>query len=213
MRTTTKTTITKASPSKKPAAASKGHHATHPSWVDMIKECITAHPEDARGGVSRPTIKKFVETKHHVAMNATAASQLNRAIAHGAEKGIFVLPKGPSGKVKLAAQHSDAAKENAKPAAKKLPTSRSKPGTAKKPTTVKKSTTVKKPLKAKTTSIATTATKPKTAKATSTKSTPAAKKYTSSAKKAKSTTTKAKPVAAKKHAPAKKASTAKKGSC
>lgn len=27
---------------------------------------------------------------------------LNRAIAHGAEKGDFVLPKGPSGKVRLA---------------------------------------------------------------------------------------------------------------
>jgi|SRR5882762_2434744 len=29
-------------------------------------------------------------------MNAAAASQLNRAIAHGAEKGTFVLPKGDS---------------------------------------------------------------------------------------------------------------------
>ena len=61
-------------------------------------------------------------------MNAAAASQLNRAIAHGAEKGTFVLPKGlslypqfnnlfnmiplgPSGKVKLAVKDSDAAKE------------------------------------------------------------------------------------------------------
>lgn len=63
-------------------------------------------------------------------MNPTAASQLNRAIAHGAEKGIFVLPKGKrhflqkvcsntnvlllgaSGKVKLAAKaRGDATKE------------------------------------------------------------------------------------------------------
>ena len=63
-------------------------------------------------------------------MNATAASQLNRAISHGAEKGTFALPKGmsfesywwgildlifyqgPSGKVKLAPKvRTDAAKE------------------------------------------------------------------------------------------------------
>lgn len=37
MRSTTKTTATKASSSKKSAAATKGHHVTHPSWVDMIK--------------------------------------------------------------------------------------------------------------------------------------------------------------------------------
>jgi histone H1/5 len=67
-----------------------------------------------------------------VEMNAAAASQLNRAITHGAEKGTFVLPKGvtphlvmssdssnhqspsqgPSGKIKLAPKvKSDAAKE------------------------------------------------------------------------------------------------------
>lgn len=35
-------------------------------------------------------------------MNGLQTSQLNRAIAHGAEEGMFALPKGPSGKVKLA---------------------------------------------------------------------------------------------------------------
>jgi hypothetical protein len=39
---------------------------------------------------------QFVEEKYKVEMNAAAASQLNRAIAHGAEKGTFVLPKGQS---------------------------------------------------------------------------------------------------------------------
>ncbi|KAJ3726179.1 hypothetical protein C8R42DRAFT_575540 [Lentinula raphanica] len=87
--------------------------AAHPTWIDMIKECIVAHPEDARTGVSRPTIKKFVGSKYKIDVNASTASQLNRAITSGSEKGVFVLPKGPSGKVKLApkARSQDAAKE------------------------------------------------------------------------------------------------------
>ncbi|TFY80842.1 hypothetical protein EWM64_g3170 [Hericium alpestre] len=126
--TTTKKASTKtaagASSAKKPT--SKGHQATHPSWVDMIKECITAHPEEARGGVSRPTIKKFVESKYKIERNAMTNSQLARAITVGAEKGQFVLPKGPAGKVKLPPKgHKEAAKENA-PALKK-PISANKP--------------------------------------------------------------------------------------
>ena len=35
-------------------------------------------------------------------MTGLQTSQLNRAIASGAEQGMFSLPKGPSGKVKLA---------------------------------------------------------------------------------------------------------------
>ena len=35
-------------------------------------------------------------------MSGLNLSQLNRAITSGTEGGIFVLPKGPSGKVKLA---------------------------------------------------------------------------------------------------------------
>jgi hypothetical protein len=80
MRAAVKKTTAKA-PAKATAATSKTHAATHPSWVDMIKvsemlhilllalytpflttavpqECILAHPDDARAGVSRPTIKK-----------------------------------------------------------------------------------------------------------------------------------------------------------
>ncbi|KAF8964662.1 hypothetical protein BDZ97DRAFT_1660021 [Flammula alnicola] len=114
MPTATKKASTKASP-KTNAAAMKAHHATHPTWVDMIKECIAGHPEDARAGVSRPTIKKFVGDKYHIDLNAAAASQLNRAITTGNEKGIFLLPKGPSGKVKLAPiggrPRADSAKE------------------------------------------------------------------------------------------------------
>lgn len=37
-------------------------------------------------------------------MNGLQTSQLNRAIVSGEKLGIFVLPKGPSGKVKLASK-------------------------------------------------------------------------------------------------------------
>ncbi|KAG2147287.1 hypothetical protein BD769DRAFT_1415439 [Suillus cothurnatus] len=102
------------------ATVSKSHHITHPPWIDMITECITTTPDGTRHGVSRPAIKKFVDSKYHLEMNPLASSQLNRAIHHGADKGTFVLPKGPSGKVKLAPRrHTEAAKENAKPASKR----------------------------------------------------------------------------------------------
>jgi hypothetical protein len=87
----------------------------------MIKECIVDNPADARIGVSRPTIKKFVENKYHIDLNPLTASHLNRAITSGSVKGIFLLPKGPSGKVKLAPKTpSDTAKENTMPASKRL---------------------------------------------------------------------------------------------
>ncbi|KAG2364503.1 hypothetical protein BDR07DRAFT_1232716, partial [Suillus spraguei] len=116
------------------------HHTTHPPWIDMITECITTTPDGARHGVSRPAIKKFLDSKYHLEMNPLASSQLNRAIHHGADKGTFILPKGespfiagsfilfftrfnilgPSGKVKLAPQrHTEAAKENTKPSSKR----------------------------------------------------------------------------------------------
>ncbi|KAI0646892.1 hypothetical protein C8Q79DRAFT_593150 [Trametes meyenii] len=90
---------TKKSKADKPADDGKAH----PSWKDMIKECVVAHKEESRTGVSRSTIKKFVSEKYGLdATSAVNTSHLNRAIANGAEEGIFALPKGPSGKVKLA---------------------------------------------------------------------------------------------------------------
>lgn len=49
--------------------------------ISFLSPCIDGLPQ-------------YVETKYHLYINASAASQLNRAIAHGAEKGAFVLPKG-----------------------------------------------------------------------------------------------------------------------
>lgn len=48
------------------------------------------------------TIKKFAEEKYKLEVTGVNLSQLNRAIASGVESGLFTLPKGPSGKVKLA---------------------------------------------------------------------------------------------------------------
>ncbi|KAJ3568878.1 hypothetical protein NP233_g5427 [Leucocoprinus birnbaumii] len=198
-----KSKTAKASGSKKSAAAAKAE-APHPSWVDMIKECIIAHPDDARTGVSRPQIKKFVETKYKLEFNTAQISQLSRAIQRGAEKDVFLLPKGPSGRVKLTpkvkAAEVAAAKES-KPAAP--PKAAAKPKTAvapKKPAPVKKA-----PAKA--------AAKPSSSKASSSKP-KAAVKAKSTAKPAptkKATTTK-KTAAAKAKPATKKASTAKSSS-
>jgi histone H1/5 len=132
---------------KKGSAPKAAAHVNHPSWADMIRECIAAHPTEARSGVSRPTIKKYVELKYNIKIDATAASQLNRAIAHGSEKGIFVLPKGPSGKVKLPPKsRPEHSKENIEAAPAKKPSkvvskataSKPKPKAVSKPSTVAK---------------------------------------------------------------------------
>ncbi|KAF9036763.1 hypothetical protein BJ165DRAFT_604991 [Panaeolus papilionaceus] len=170
-----KATTTKAAPA---AANASGR----PSWKDIIKECIAINKEDARTGVSRSTIKKFAEEKYKIEMNPLALSQLNRAITSGAESGVFSLPKGPSGKVKLAPKaKASASKENSKPPSK----------TASKPAATKSTATVKKPAAAAT-------------KAPAKKAAAAPKKVL--AGKAKATTTTKKTTAASKRGTAKKVS-------
>ncbi|KAH8107163.1 hypothetical protein BXZ70DRAFT_916664 [Cristinia sonorae] len=165
----TKVTKAKAAPAAKPAA-------THPSWKDIIKECIAAHASEARSGVSRATIKKFAEETYKLEMTGLQNSQLNRAIASGAEAGIFSLPKGPSGKVKLAPKvRPNVLKENNQPPApRKAPASKAteKPTKPVKPTKTtetktpaKKRATVAKPAAAKKTSSAKVAKKEVAAKA------------------------------------------------
>lgn len=145
MAPATKRTPTKAS-AKDSATPPKHHIPTHPSWTEMIKECIISHPEETHAGVSRPAIKKFVEDKYHITTNHTTASQLNRAIALGCEKGTFSQPKGKSGKIKLATsgQH-DAAKENTKPVSKRSNTTKVPPPKQKKVLPAK-ATTQRKPV-------------------------------------------------------------------
>ncbi|KAL5529127.1 hypothetical protein ACEPAG_5101 [Sanghuangporus baumii] len=208
---TNRKTTNKSAGSKKSVAKPP---ATHPSWADMIKECISSHPEESRTGVSRPQIKKFVETKYKVDFGPAQTTQLNKAIAQGAKKGIFVLPKGLSGKVKLPPKksaESTAAKENkptsktvAKPTAKPAKAKTTTSAPAKKPSATKTSAkpaakisapTKKAPVKKAPVKKAPTAIK----KASSAKKTPAKKSATG--------TTKAKAAATKPKAPAKKTAT------
>lgn len=91
--TATKPTTTKA---KAPVAkkVSSKTAPTHPSWAIIIIECIVAHKEEARAGVSRQTIKKFAEEKYKLKPTAANLSRLSNAISRGAKKGTFNLPKG-----------------------------------------------------------------------------------------------------------------------
>jgi len=98
---------------------------SRPSWKDIIKECIAANTEDIRRGVSRNTIKKYAEEAYKIEVSGLSLSQLNRAITSGTEAGIFILPKGPSGKIKLAPKAkplTSASKENSEPTKKAAPT-------------------------------------------------------------------------------------------
>ncbi|KAG6919987.1 hypothetical protein DXG01_013336 [Tephrocybe rancida] len=195
--------VTKAAvkPKSKTAATS-----SHPSWKEIVTECIVNNKEDTRQGVSRSTIKKYAEETYHLESTAANIYQLNRAITTGAEAGIFSLPKGPSGKVKLAAKAKVAAggaKENSKPPSKTAAKPAAKSTATKKPAAkpaatkaapAKKAVSTKKVLagKAKAT--------PASAKKTTTKRGTAKKAVTGT-----TATTKAKAAATKKAAPKKTA--------
>ncbi|KAG2146899.1 uncharacterized protein EDB93DRAFT_1147968 [Suillus bovinus] len=205
----TKKTAAKKPASKKAPAKAAPKVASHPSWKDIIKASITAHKEDARSGVSRATIKKFAEESYHIEVSGTNLYQLNRAITSGVTAGIFALPKGPSGKVKLAPKKKASDDENSKPVSVKKvavkPASKKAPAPVKKADAPAKKTATKKP---------TTASKAK--KPASQKTTPAATKKAATAAAPKKTVPKkatagapTKKPAVKSAAPAKKASTAK----
>ncbi|KAI0035953.1 hypothetical protein K488DRAFT_76293 [Vararia minispora EC-137] len=189
----TATTTKKAVAPKKTAKAAAAIPAEHPPFKDIIKECIVDSKD--RTGVSRSTIKKYAEEKYKLDLTGTRLSQLNKAIVRGVDDGIFVLPKGPSGKVKLAPKTKPATEtkevnaldthiclqliscKNAKPAASK----KTETATTKKATTAKKSAAVTKAKKPVTTA---TAAKKPAAKAPGTKKPLAAvKKATTAPKK------------------------------
>ncbi|GJJ12181.1 hypothetical protein Clacol_006422 [Clathrus columnatus] len=131
----------------------------------FLQECIIAHPDEARTGVSRPTIKKFLETKYGLSISASTVTNINRAIAQGSEKGIFTLPKGPSGKVKLVKTTSDKEKENTAPTVPKTKSTKKPVATAKKPANTKKLTPATD-ARAKKPSAATSTKRPATVKKT-----------------------------------------------
>ncbi|KAB5596456.1 hypothetical protein CTheo_93 [Ceratobasidium theobromae] len=116
-------------------------------WLTPVssQECIVAHREDSRAGVSRPMIKKFLEEQYKIDITPSHITNINRAIARGAETNVFTLPKGPSGKVKLAPKKTSESKENHAPAAaKKSIASTKKSSTTSKRATSKATSTPKK---------------------------------------------------------------------
>ncbi|KAF7295097.1 Telomere-reg-2 domain-containing protein [Mycena indigotica] len=190
-----KTTAAKKSTATK-AKASKANPA-HPTWKEIITECIV-NAESPRTGVSRNAIKKYAEDQYKLS-SAADVSHLNRAIVSGVESGIFVQPKGPSGCVKLAPKNrGDSSKENSKPVSK----TSSKPAVKKAaPAKTAKATSTKAVSKPKTTTKAKAATTTKSTKATpakksttttTTKKTVAGKAKAPTTKKASSTAAKAK---------------------
>jgi histone H1/5 len=90
----------------------------------VLQACIAAS-DDKRSGVSRDMIKKvrrtfiinsltmltyaltqYVSEEYGVDATGTQLYQLNHAITTGVEDGVFVQPRGPSGKVKFAPRTS-----------------------------------------------------------------------------------------------------------
>jgi len=164
MTKTSKAKSSKASTGKK--AITKKPTAAHPSWKTIITECITVHREEARTGVSRQLLKKFATEKYKLEPTAINVAHLNHAITHGAEKGFFLLPKGPSGRVKLSpsSKSMGTSNENAKPSPKPSVKSTKVVAISTKPnlTVVKKTASTKS---VKTAVAKNSAVKPKTTKA------------------------------------------------
>lgn len=193
---------TKAKSAVATAPAKKSTSSRKPSsmtYEDMIIEAIISYGEEGRSGLGRPTLKKVILAKHPDTGKLPLSSfstHLNSAIVRGKDKGVFLLPKGVSGKVKLAAKAKHAAATSAAP--KKITA-------AKKAAPASSSTKKAKSSTSKAASAKKTAIKKAPAK-TTTKKTPV--------KKASARTTTAKKTPAKKapakKAPAKKAATTKK---
>ncbi|TNY18974.1 hypothetical protein DMC30DRAFT_418322 [Rhodotorula diobovata] len=88
-------------PTASPTSATQGEPA-HPSYVDMITEAIRVEG-DKRNGASRPVTKKYL-LRAFPALKSSPAfhSAVATAIRHGRNEGLFVLPRGAGGKVRLA---------------------------------------------------------------------------------------------------------------
>lgn len=116
-----------------------------PSYQDMVKNAILNLKE--RNGSSRQAIKKYIKSNNDLGATPDAVSSLyiNRAIVAGEKNGTFSLPKGSSGRVKLAKK--DATKPPAKPATStptKAPTKTSTKTPSTKAPSTKKSSVTKK---------------------------------------------------------------------
>jgi len=85
-------TATAAPKKTKASAAIKKTAAPHPPFAELVREAIVETA--SRDGVSRPAIKKYIGDKYMMEVTPAVITHINTAIARGAEKGDFVLPKG-----------------------------------------------------------------------------------------------------------------------
>lgn len=95
-------------------------NAIHPPFEKMIMTAIQKLNE--RGGSSRQAIKKYIVSNFKVD-ETKVTSQLNLALRRGSDKGVFILPKGPSGTVKVTKKEE---KKKTKKVMKKKPSSPTK---------------------------------------------------------------------------------------
>ncbi|KAI8582632.1 hypothetical protein K450DRAFT_226187 [Umbelopsis ramanniana AG] len=86
-------------PPKATKVSSSTKKADHPSYEDMIQAAIVALKD--RKGSSRPAIKKYILANYKITPGSHFDTQIAAGIKRGADKGVFTLPKGPSGSVKL----------------------------------------------------------------------------------------------------------------
>ncbi|KAG6841679.1 hypothetical protein C0991_008317 [Blastosporella zonata] len=108
----------KTAPAKSATKKATGAKATstHPPWVDMIKVCIRPYYDaiSARKATAAVAVdpvmpwlfalgrRAYVEDTYKLEIGPAQNTQLSKTLATWSEKGVFVLPKGPSGRVKLA---------------------------------------------------------------------------------------------------------------
>ncbi|KAJ9107823.1 hypothetical protein QFC19_002729 [Naganishia cerealis] len=136
-------------PTKKTASSALKAKAAHPSFQEMIKECVQSSTEDSRHGVSRPQIKKFLADKFKVDMSSQSnTTHLNKAIAKGAESGIFELPKGIGGRVKLVKKVKASTNNKESEPLQNAPPAKKAPVAAKKPVAAKEAPKKAAPTKA-----------------------------------------------------------------
>lgn len=157
----------KATGAAAPKAKKTASGDSHPTYKEMIKEAIITLKE--RNGSSRQSIKKYILSNKGVTDDKQFASQLNRALRSGVEKGEFAQPKGPSGPVKLA--HKETAKKASPPKETAKKETKPKTETKKKTTTAASATkkTAAKPAVKKAAPKKTTTAKPKAKANTSSK--------------------------------------------
>ncbi|GAA5838294.1 hypothetical protein JCM5353_006842, partial [Sporobolomyces roseus] len=84
----------------------------HPTYQEMILEAI--EEDGDKGGASRPVIKKWILHRYGMSDTNQFDSLIAAAIRRGSENGTFDLPKGFTGKIKIAKDTTEH-KENAAP--------------------------------------------------------------------------------------------------